>query len=403
MQPVLLALVLMPPILAIWTYLDHSLLRYRVGGYRALCLLTVLVLAGLKMHRIALARPARTTVAACLMFVAVLFAAFFTATIARAPAEAYLSRNLVLLLFAWFLFSAYAQRNADQRNALFAAVLGGSTLFLLVMLAIIAIHAGDASYDWVNFWVGVTHTRHIGYFTTIHVAIAAALLGLSGNRGERIALGAALLLGLTVANIAGGRASIMAGLMAAFACAAIADPAHRRRNLAWVAALFAVSLPLSLVQVPPHPMWGVGRLSATMLGEAVSGGYANSRELLWARAAEAIPRHPWIGWGEGQFRTLQEGIWQANHPHNIVLQALVSYGIIGSLAIFWLVWSSIARSLVRVWRDPAAHLVPLAVIFGLALLSLTDGPLFYQGPLQVFVIACVMARLAGQKGAAASS
>ena len=400
MQPLLLGLALAPPVLAIWTYLDHALLKYRVAGFRALCILAGITFLTLLIRKIPLQRPRPMVLAAGLGLFLVSVASLNVAAISKIVAETYLTRNLVLLLFAWFVFSAYFQRSAEQRNALFVALLAGSTLFLLVILGVIAIHAGDPDYHWRAFWAGVTHTRHIGYFTTIHVAMAAALFSISDNRRERVVFALCLLLGFTVANMAGGRTSIVAGLIVAVSCVLIGDARRRRANTALVLALFAASVPLSMIYIPPHPLWGFQRLASTASGDAVQGGFVGSRELLWGRALERIPDHPWIGWGEGQFRSLQKGIWQANHPHNVVLQSLVSYGILGSLAIFVLVWTSLYRSLKAVWRDPHRHLVPLAIVFGLALLSVTDGPLFYLGPLQVFTLACVMARIAGLRDCA---
>lgn len=343
---------------------------------------------------ITVVRPANANLLAALTIVGVsIFSAKFTAP-SESAATYYLTSTVAHLLMAWLVYSAYVSRRAEEVRALFFAILVGITLQFILAYVVIALESGNPAYDWRRFYVGVSNVRHLGYLATIHVALAAGLLTTSDRRGERFIFALFLLFGLTFANLTGGRAAILAALGAALFCAIFGDKSRRKANLWLILALFAASIPLSMIHVPPGDHWGVDRLFLTLAGQTDTVNMGEGRMLLWERAIERFVEHPLIGYGVGQFRYMVRDLWVANHPHNTVLQSLVQWGLIGTAAAAVLLWTALRGSVSGVLNAPEHFVTPVAVVLGVGAVSVLDGPLYYPFPAMIFVIACALIKAA---------
>lgn len=102
---------------------------------------------------------------------------------------------------------------------------------------------------------------------------------------------------------------------------------------------------------------------------------SSRRNLLWAKAFELWTQSPLFGWGTGSF--FWEGKpWSHTQPHNVVLQFLVSWGLVGALGGLWLV----VRGIQFTHRAAMQHVPSLALLgmmYGLLFQSLLEGMLHY--------------------------
>ena len=115
--------------------------------------------------------------------------------------------------------------------------------------------------------------------------------------------------------------------------------------------------------------------------------FTSGRLSMWARTIAAVLKRPLFGYGEGQFPWAVEqttGVFA--QPHNIVLQLLLQWGIIGTfiaLALATLLGSRINRAL----RHATPEDVPAFLIAATLLtMSLYDATLFHSYPTMMFVM-----------------
>jgi O-antigen ligase len=151
----------------------------------------------------------------------------------------------------------------------------------------------------------------------------------------------------------------------------------------------------------------VGALLAWVLGalvafEAHGSGSAmrfddSGRIDVWRDTIDAISMRPWVGWGEAQFREIFRGVWPVAQPHNVVLQVLLAWGLIGALLCLALALWTTPRFL-KAQSIDAAPFQCAALM--LAVYSMYDGALYYAHSLSLFVFCVAAAMAAGSPRAA---
>lgn len=398
--PVFAALAFAPMVVGISTYFEPSWAPHRPLMVFLQWALVVYFVGLIAAKKLTLVKPGQWVILAAAVLVGVWVASAQLNAVSKYWVNYYLARNFAILLIGWFVYSTFVKGAGEHKRALIAAVLAGSTLHILLSMVVIGIEAGNPEYDWKNFYVGVSHTRHLSYRAMIQIALAAGLFATSKEGRERWAFAAALMLGLYFACLVGGRSVIVIGTLVAIACALLGTPELRRKNLLLVVAMAVAAVPLSMIYVPPDPHWGVIRLQLGYYGQSGEGEVAQGRVILWKRALGQIPAHPWIGYGEGQFRLLADVKWRVHHPHSSPLQFLVAWGVIGTLAAFALFANAVFTGFKSILAKRETVLAPAALVVGLGTVSLIDGPFFYAYPAMVFVIACAMIKAAADQPSA---
>ena len=104
--------------------------------------------------------------------------------------------------------------------------------------------------------------------------------------------------------------------------------------------------------------------------------FAATRSVLWGRTIELWLQSPWLGLGTGSI------FWEfgpdntPTQPHNVVLQFLISWGIVGAGAGLWIIARGIRAIHRRAMKEPAACAL-LGFLYGLLFQSLLEGMLHY--------------------------
>jgi O-antigen ligase len=164
-----------------------------------------------------------------------------------------------------------------------------------------------------------------------------------------------------------------------FAIAALVFPTLRRPSV-WVRYIMAFIIGLFIAIMLdaglPVPNQGPERL-------ALVGG--NGRIEVWMSVFENILRQPWFGWGEGQVRYIPGIPASAVQPHNVVLQVVHAWGVIGAvLLLVPSVW--VTRLVLSNTSDRTLPFVCTAII--LVAYSSIDSTLYQVHVLSIFA-ACV--------------
>ena len=264
-------------------------------------------------------------------------------------------------LFGWVLVE---KGNPSGRLAsvfMYANIAGA---YLLVTFTL-ALGLWVEAYRWrrQQFW------RWLGL--TLAILVIALALVLTSSRN---AWGVALLVTIAFIIYLRGRALLGLGgvIVAAITGAAFApSPVN-----------------LWLRQIIPRYFWA--RLNDQMYSDRAS---ETLRTTQWEFTWNLIQQHPFLGWGLRNFTPLyqeQMGVW-LGHPHNLPLMLGAEIGLPGTLLLFLLVGSTMARAalLVTVWSNlaptPGAQqwqqdqviLLTFLLAFGaISLFSLLDVTLF---------------------------
>lgn len=118
------------------------------------------------------------------------------------------------------------------------------------------------------------------------------------------------------------------------------------------------------------------------------------RLISWSTAWSWIKKRPLIGWGgEGRHLVMEDsGIpGKYGHLHSSYLDLLVSYGVLGGLLFFFLIWWLLNRSL-QVWREGGVP-VDLLLFFWLfiafwLIVNFFESYMFFSSGIYIFNIVC---------------
>lgn len=292
----------------------------------------------------------------------------------------------VQLGFALAVVNLWHHRMLDLEKWRTAILTG----FLLVFVLLVAFVATTDRVPETLFFElpAFGHVRWLGYF-------AAGVIGLCAAgflRGDRFALLASAA-AFTMAFWTGTRGTAVAALAGFVVCAFLfRDFRASRAGLLFVSTGVA-GLALSFGLDALVPFIDQGPDSMARFG-------SSGRIAVWLDTVDAIGRHPWLGWGEAQFRFVFRDKWFLGQPHNIVLQVLLAWGVIGGLLCLALaIWT--APRFLKARTAEAAPLQCAALM--LAAYSLIDGSLFYAQSLSLFVFCCAAAVAAGSPRDASSA
>jgi O-antigen ligase len=111
--------------------------------------------------------------------------------------------------------------------------------------------------------------------------------------------------------------------------------------------------------------------------------------MIWKKTIGMIGNSPFFGYGAGMYLTLikSRSGYSYNHPHNLILQILFQWGILGAIGVFSLM-VMIWLKLVQVAMSEGVITAPaLLVLNDLLAYSLFDGTGHYPWPIALMMIA----------------
>jgi O-antigen ligase len=290
--------------------------------------------------------------------IALIAVAFGSAAFAPEPARSLTWTGIwiIHLAFGW------AAGRLFDREAAPNALMAGFLLFA----ALLAVRAMSPVADWLYNPPGLDQLRRFAYYAA---PIAGMAIGaLAGQR--RLFPFVVACVAFTMIFWNGARGAVVAVLVAAVA-AFIVFPGLRRMAVApmAVAAVGVGFLISRTFTVEPNTM-GTGRM--------LSGG-SSGRDWVWQRTVEAIMERPIFGWGEAQSSLFT----RFAQPHNLLLQTLLAWGVVGTIFALYLGYAAARRAIPEVRADD--RLLPAAVAaMTLAAYSLVDGTLYHILPTAIF-------------------
>jgi O-antigen ligase len=225
--------------------------------------------------------------------------------------------------------------------------------------------------EWGSALPGFINVRHFGSWTG---AIAAGLMLalLYGEEDDQHATALAYVFAAGLTCWSGTRAALLAmAVVAAIALVSLRRWPSRARMLR-IVALSALAMGLALPLLPDHPDFHLYVAGDGQDANAATGGRLALWHATFARWLDA----PLFGWGSGStFWEVYVG-WTHTQPHNVVLQCLISWGVVGAAGALWL----LGRAIVATHRTGIddVRLLPLTgMLYSLLFMSLLEGMLHY--------------------------
>ncbi|MEM8559344.1 MAG: O-antigen ligase family protein [Bacteroidota bacterium] len=217
----------------------------------------------------------------------------------------------------------------------------GAHVVLAVGVGIYLLRFAVTYAVWQPGWpyanLGMPHPRHFNHLLTWTLPLMVLLLGATGTARYRRVLGLVLGMGwVMLAFASGGRGTLAAVAVATLLTVAL----YRRQSLGWMAqqgtiwiAGFALFWVLFKVALGHESAQGLTRAGLS------------DRDLLWGLSWTFIQAQPWLGLGPMHFSALEavnvQGL--AAHPHNVVVQWAVEWGVPSTLLVLGLGgWAAVA-------------------------------------------------------------
>jgi O-antigen ligase len=279
----------------------------------------------------------------------------------------------VHLLFAVAAINLWRQRLLDP--GLVAQSIQTGFLLVLGLLVVFVGTAGSSVDDLTVDLPAFNNIRWFGYYAAVCIGLAAP----GFLRGDRFAL---LTATAAFAGIlwTGSRAATVGVLVGYVVAAVLFSPLRTARVWQRLGLCAVVGALASIVLSVVLPIEGQG------LGGMAERGTAG-RILMWKRTIASIAERPWFGWGEGQvafFPGRELGLVQ---PHNVILQILHAWGVVGLLLIF-----ALATYLIRPFLKPDDRAIPFkCAALTLVAISLVDSSLYQVHSLSLFALCMAMA------------
>jgi len=304
----------------------------------------------------------------------------FSVLTARIPGRAAgggyeLLRSLTLILPALVLVAQDAR--PQVMNWLKVYVLVFSLVFGGIYLASLAPPGPNALiYVWADEYFGNPHNLINVSATVLLSALVVFAFERSGR--VRMVFAALLVFAAWMQWVLQSEGSYLA-----FAICACAWVALRYRG--WLSLLGVLGV---LGGVAMYALLMAYSDLATAMSGVSLGGF-EIRAVIDARVLALVAESPWVGYGMNNFKGLAEATIQGVsflHPHQIYLEALFSFGVLGCV-LFAAVMYGVFRfsSRVAVLTDPLAMLGFLLVVY-MAGKGLTDMKLIDIQPLGIFML-----------------
>jgi len=297
---------------------------------------------------------------------------------------------LLKLLHGFFGVALWSQLSAEPhlRRQCLVAVAAGLGSYAVIAYGFALWNAAQPDFPWSRFGVGVTNIRHVGYLSLGLTGIAAGLWVTAAKGRDEVLPATLFFLGCFLLMWSGGRGAFIALMIHLAVLLTLASPG-RRLSLMWrLLAVLVVATMLAGIYVPNKhfgPLNIFLRFDASTLpGEE----YSSGRTEMWRQTADWITRQPWFGYGEGQYRyAVPAARGFSNHPHNLPLQLLMQWGVVGT-AMLTALLVRLGWKALPLLKAPTALTYPCtAIVTGLLAVSMVDGPFFYALPVVIFLLA----------------
>ncbi|WP_180961086.1 O-antigen ligase [Shewanella sp. GutCb] len=234
-----------------------------------------------------------------------------------------------------------------------------------------------------------SNRRYLGYICTAGVAISVVLFTQQIKLNSRLLFLASLVVVNTTLLIwLGGRASIISVFVTILIYYTYLYQLHilDKKRLFILALLLFLSISLSY-QLSIFEWNGPGRFMVSQMSlvdEDSVNSFSSNRIVIWKQTIDAILERPLFGFGPEGYRFHPEHRFGL-HPHNSILQILVTYGVISGFLFAILFLKLLHMCKLQIYdlknRYKNESVLATSVILSLSIHSVFDGTFYHAQPL----------------------
>lgn len=390
-----------PVIFALWTWNDGNMttgtgLGLRIIGLPVLVTeVTFILLAFMDGWR-PLEQARTFSTSARILFCCLICTALASAILgAPSPAEALLWTyvSLVHLMFGFSAGWRIAHAGEVTSRLIWPWVVGGCCTYAAI-LAVYVARPHPLGFDWEYFGLGVSNVRQVGFYCVVG-AMAAIGCAVQSRGAITLFFGAAAAAMFTLSCWTGSRGALLASSISLATAWLFVRCFRNRRAAAVSLASIIVGTGASLLLKAPEPTFGLRRMATSIVNrhqDDPTGGLTSGRLSMWHGAWHAFLQRPVLGYGEGQFGRVVpqiQGIYL--HPHDLILQLLFQWGIIGGATAAMLGVLAMRNIRATTLAEGDRALPSLLVLVALFAFSFYDGALFHAYPTMMFTFALASA------------
>ena len=312
----------------------------------------------------------------------------------RPAAVIFLTYSVIHVMTAIALHDRFATSWAPLRRAAFVALAAGIAAFVLLAHIYASLAGAEQGFDWMLFGLGVTNVRHLGFYAVSLAGIGIGLLAASDLRptepGKWLVPFLLTAAGLYFVAWTGGRSPFLSVLAITAALMVVMGTGQRLKLFLSVVLLAAAVMPLTFLTAPESKHYGLENIVGRTTGEAEEKSPSiGTRTEMWAQTAQKITEAPLLGYGQNNWRTKVAASNDANaHPHNMIMQVLFDWGIVGALSLAVIALTGLSRLRGWIAAGPSVALPAMGGLAGLGAMSMTDGVLFFAFP-QFVIAVCI--------------
>ncbi len=309
-----------------------------------------------------------------------------------------ISLTRLALIVSFFIFAVYLyqllDRNSYPVEMLLKIIIGVMLIIIGNMFIVWNLYEDFRDPDiWFDRPPGYSHIRHAGYH--VEVASVFCLYFLLKSSSKLAAFWPAVLClsVLWAFNFwMGGRGAMIATFLASLCLIAMAK--YKGLGVARLSSGFFLSLMIGVVLAESAAVmdWN-GLLNASMrsLDADSANALTTGRTDIWMTGVSALEGHWLLGLGTNSYRFLPNHIY-GSHPHNLIIQMLLDYGVVGFLAMTLLLTGFFVKGAVKNIQDSCVSEISLvsgALIVCLVLAAMIDGTFYHTQPTTFLVFAFV--------------
>lgn len=278
---------------------------------------------------------------------------------------------------------------------LFVAYLGGCLALITLLLSFYHLSLAAPAGSWAIRAPFGEHVRIMGMIASVSVVNSVALFMFTDrpHRLYRFLLPGSLLACSAFLIWTGSRTSMLVTLVITLAliCYGLWSRKLQPAQALLLAVILGAAIPVAqqfsifpwsglnraiTVSIPTDTPHASPENPALTTGDQLTSG----RLTMWTKAWEGITAAPWFGYGPNGYYFHPMHHEDYIHPHNLVLQFLVEWGIVGSgfllILLGSLLWQGIKRLPAAMAHNDTDFILPGLVVITLVITSLTDGVFF---------------------------
>jgi len=252
-----------------------------------------------------------------------------------------------------------------------------------------ALEGGNPTFDWNHSSPGVPSLRMYSYLVEAGIAAGLGLFFLTGihDRQKRriLYLGTTILWMLLMWS--GGRGGVFA-LLALLPVASVIVPEFISKMWKFVFSTLALGAGLSMLLPLPSGDFGILRRIANDVNSNSLNDLSTNRLTIWADAYSVFLDRPIFGYGVAQYRHITQNpeLVKMEQAHNIVLESLMSFGLVGTVALVFLLGKIWFTAAFRLRSNQSLATLPVFLISTTLLVHGLVSGTYYQIH-SVFIIA----------------